>query len=329
MATTTTARKTARSTTQAGSTTREIEGRDSVGLYLDEIARTPLLDAETEVELSKTIEAGLLAEKLLEQGRVGRRKGGAPMSATQEELEWLAEEGRKAVDRFIEANLRLVVSIARKYGRAQMPMLDLIQEGNTGLIRAVEKFDYTKGYKFSTYATWWVRQAITRGIAQQARVVRLPVHVVEELNQVGSARRTLERQLGRDPDPEEIAQELGMDIERVLDLLSWGREHVSLDTPIDEDGDTSLGDLMAQETSPSPDLEVLDVEARERLDRLVSLLDDRSADIVRSRYGLVDGRQHKLADIGAKHGISAERVRQLEREALQKLRRLGDPDLAA
>ncbi|HET7431007.1 MAG TPA: sigma-70 family RNA polymerase sigma factor [Nocardioides sp.] len=311
------------------SATREIEGRDSVGLYLDEIARTPLLDAAAEVELSKTIEAGLYAENLLAQGRVGRKKGGAPMSATEAELEWLAEEGRKAVDQFIAANLRLVVSIARKYGRAQMPMLDLIQEGNTGLIRAVEKFDYTKGYKFSTYATWWVRQAITRGIAQQARVVRLPVHVVEELNQVGGARRTLERQLGREPEPEEIANELGMDLDRVLDLISWGRDHVSLDTPVDEDGDTSLGDLMAQETAPGPDDTVLDVESRERLEALVGQLDDRAADIIRARYGLLDGRQHKLADIGARHGISAERVRQLEREALQKLRRLGDPDLAA
>jgi RNA polymerase sigma factor (sigma-70 family) len=309
--------------------TREIEGRDSVGLYLDEIARTPLLDAATEVELSKTIEAGLYAENLLAEGRVGRRKGGAPMSATEEELQWLAEEGQKAVQQFINANLRLVVSIARKYGRAQMPMLDLIQEGNTGLIRAVEKFDYAKGYKFSTYATWWVRQAITRGIAQQARVVRLPVHVVEELNQVGGARRTLERQLGRDPEPEEIATELGMDLDRVLDLIAWGRDHVSLDTPVDEDGDTSLGDLMAQETTPGPDDTVLDVESRERLDALVGKLDDRAADIIRARYGLLDGRQHKLADIGARHGISAERVRQLEREALQKLRRLGDPDLAA
>jgi RNA polymerase primary sigma factor len=311
------------------SASREIEGRDSVGLYLDEIARTPLLDAAAEVELSKTIEAGLFAEALLAEGRVGRKKGGAPMSATEAELEWLAETGRKAVDQFISANLRLVVSIARKYGRAQMPMLDLIQEGNTGLIRAVEKFDYTKGYKFSTYATWWVRQAITRGIAQQARVVRLPVHVVEELNQVGGARRTLERQLGREPEPEEIATELGMELERVLDLIAWGRDHVSLDTPVDEDGDTSLGDLMAQETSPGPDDTVLDVESRERLDALVGQLDDRAADIIRARYGLLDGRQHKLADIGLRHSISAERVRQLEREALQKLRRLGDPDLAA
>jgi len=311
------------------STGREIEGRDSVGLYLDEIARTPLLDAAREVELAKTIEAGLFAQHLLDEGRIARAKGGAPKRASQEELEWLAEEGRIATQEFINANLRLVVSIARKYGRAQMPMLDLIQEGNTGLIRAVEKFDYAKGYKFSTYATWWVRQAITRGIAQQARVVRLPVHVVEELNQVGGARRTLERQLGRDPDPQEIATELGMDLDRVLDLMSWGREHVSLDTPVDEDGDTSLGDLMAQETAPGPDLTVLDTEARDRLNRLVGQLDERAADIIRSRYGLVDGRQHKLADIGAKHGISAERVRQLEREALQKLRRLGDPDLAA
>ncbi len=309
--------------------TREIEGRDSVGLYLDEIARNPLLDAATEVELAKTIEAGLMAQHLLDTGRVARAKGGAPMRASREELEWLAEEGQQAIDTFITANLRLVVSIARKYGRAQMPMLDLIQEGNTGLIRAVEKFDYAKGYKFSTYATWWVRQAITRGIAQQARVVRLPVHVVEELNQIGGARRTLERRLGREPEPEEIAGELDMAVERVIDLLAWGREHVSLDTPVDEDGDTSLGDLMAQESTPGPDLEVLDVEARDRLSALVGRLDDRSADIIRSRYGLVDGRQHKLADIGLKHGISAERVRQLEREALQRLRRLGDPDLAA
>jgi RNA polymerase primary sigma factor len=306
--------------------TREIEGRDSVGLYLDEIARADLLDAALEVELSKTIEAGLMAESLLAAGRVGRK---APGNASREELEWLAEQGQRAIDQFITANLRLVVSIARKYGRAQMPMLDLIQEGNTGLIRAVEKFDYTKGYKFSTYATWWVRQAITRGIAQQARVVRLPVHVVEELNQVGGARRTLERQLGRDPDPAEIAAELGMDLDRVLDLMSWGREHVSLDSPVDEDGDTSLGDLMAQETSPGPDDTVLDEESRVLLDRLVGQLDDRAADIIRSRYGLVDGRQHKLADIGLKHGISAERVRQLEREALQKLRKIGDPDMAA
>ncbi|MFC6153225.1 sigma-70 family RNA polymerase sigma factor [Nocardioides yefusunii] len=318
-----------RTATRATTSDREIEGRDSVGLYLDEIARTPLLDAATEVELARTIEVGLMAQHLLDTGRIGRRKGGAPKSANQDELEWLAEEGRKAMDTFINANLRLVVSIARKYGRAQMPMLDLIQEGNTGLIRAVEKFDYAKGYKFSTYATWWVRQAITRGVAQQARVVRLPVHVVEELNQVGNARRTMEKMLGREPSPEEIAAELSMEVDRVVDLMSWGRDHVSLDAPIDEDGSTSLGDLIGQETAPSPDVEFIDVESRRLLDTLVSQLDPRSADIVRARYGLGDGRQHKLADIGARHGISAERVRQLEREALQKLRRLTEPQVAA
>ena len=167
------------------------EGKDSVGMYLAEIARTPLLDAAREVELSRSIEAGLYAQHLLDEGRIGRAKGGAPKRATREELEFIAAEGERAQQEFINANLRLVVSIARKYGRSAMPMLDLVQEGNTGLIRAVEKFDYAKGFKFSTYATWWVRQAITRGIAQQARVVRLPVHVVEELNQVTAARRTL------------------------------------------------------------------------------------------------------------------------------------------
>ena len=306
-----------------------IEGKDSVGMYLAEIARTPLLDAEREVELSKTVEAGLLARHLLEEGRVGRRKGGAPKFATEEELQWLAAEGDRAVQEFIQANLRLVVSIARKYGRSAMPMLDLVQEGNTGLIRAVEKFDYAKGFKFSTYATWWVRQAITRGIAQQARVVRLPVHVVEELNQVTAARRNLERQLGYDPEPQEIALELGMDIDRVIDLMSWGRDHVSLDSPVDEDGDTSLGDLIARETQPGPDFAVLDDESRHLISTLVDHLGEREADIVRARYGLLDGRQQKLADIGKRHGISAERVRQLEREALATLRRIADPDLAA
>lgn len=305
------------------------EGRDSVGMYLSEISRNPLLDAAQEVELSRTIEAGLFARHLLEEGRVGRRKGGAPKSATQDELEWLAAEGERALKQFISANLRLVVSIARKYGRAQMPMLDLIQEGNTGLIRAVEKFDYAKGFKFSTYATWWVRQAITRGIAQQARVVRLPVHVVEELNQVTGARRNLERHLGYEPEPDEIAEELGMTVERVIDLLGWGRDHVSLDTPVDDNGDTSLGDLVARENQPGPDSAFLDEESRDRLGGLIEHLGEREASIIRARYGLVDGRQHKLADIGKQHGISAERVRQLEREALAKLRLIADPDLAA
>lgn len=305
------------------------EGKDSVGMYLAEIARTPLLDAAREVELSRSIEAGLYARHLLETGRIGRAKGGAPKRATREELEFIAAEGERAQQEFVQANLRLVVSIARKYGRSAMPMLDLVQEGNTGLIRAVEKFDYAKGFKFSTYATWWVRQAITRGIAQQARVVRLPVHVVEELNQVTAARRTLERTLGYDPEPQEIAAELDMDVDRVIDLLSWGRDHVSLDTPVDDDGDTSLGDLIARDSAPGPDLEVLDDETKELISTLIDNLGPREADIVRARYGLLDGRQQKLADIGKRHGISAERVRQLERQALVQLRKIADPDLAA
>ena len=306
------------------------EGSDTVGMYLNEIARTPLLDAVTEVELSRAIEAGLLAGHLLAEDRVGRRQGGAPKSATQEELEWLAAEGQRATQMFITTNLRLVVSIAGRYGRStQMPLLDLVQEGNTGLIRAVEKFDYARGYKFSTYATWWIRQAITRGIAQQARVVRLPVHTLEDLTLLGSARRNLERRLGREAYPKEIATELGMDLDRVLDLITLGREHISLDIPVHEDGDTSLGDMIAQETAPAPEAALLDVEARDRLNHLVDLLDERPADIIRARYGLVDGRRHTLGDLGARHAISAERVRQLEREALVKLRELADPDLAA
>jgi RNA polymerase primary sigma factor len=329
MSTATITRESTESARESRRSREASEGRDSVGMYLDEIARTPLLDAAREVELSKAIEAGLMAEHLLAEGRVGRRKGGAPRSATEEELEWIAADGQRALQEFINANLRLVVSIARKYGRSQMPLLDLVQEGNTGLIRAVEKFDYAKGFKFSTYATWWIRQAITRGIAQQGRVVRLPVHVVEELNQVGAARRTLERTLGREPEPGEIAAELGMDVDRVLDLVSWGRDHVSLDTPVDDEGDTSLGDLVARETTPGPDVTFLDVESRDRLTAMIDKLGEREADIIKARYGLLDGRQHKLADIGARHGISAERVRQLEREALSRLRRLVDPDLAA
>lgn len=308
----------------------ELEGKDSVGMYLAEIGRTPLLDAAEEVELSRRIEAGLMAQNLLDTGRIARAKGGAPKRATREELEWIAQDGQRAFDQFVKANLRLVVNNAGKYGRDQMPRLDLIQEGNTGLIRAVEKFDYAKGFKFSTYATWWIRQAITRGVAQQARIVRLPVHVVEELNRVTMTRRILETQLGREPEVEEIANDLDMDVDRVIDLLAWGREHASLDAPVDDDGGTTLGDLVARAEEPGPDSELIDHAARDQLlDLLEAALEPREADIVRSRYGLHDGRQQKLADIGKRHGISAERVRQLERQALAKLRTIADPELAA
>ena len=291
-----------------------IDGKDSVGLYLESIAKTPLLDAAEEVELARLIEAGQYAQAIL------RGDAETTSDATREELETIAEEGEHAMQHFVRANLRLVVSVARKYGRSQMPLLDLVQEGNTGLIRAVEKFDYAKGFKFSTYATWWVRQAISRGIAQQGRIVRLPVHVAEQVNQILAVRRNLERNLGREPEVAEIAEELGVEESKVVDLIRYSREHVSLDAPVEDDGDTSLGDLIARETAPGPDELVLDAEDRTRLEGMLSDLDERSADVMRRRYGLLDGRQAKLADIGQHWGITAERVRQIERLALAKMR---------
>jgi len=215
----------------------DAEDRDLVGMYLDEIARTRLLTAAEEVDLAAAIEAGLYAEQLLDEGRV-------PRGVQRDELDQLVTLGSEAKMRFIAANLRLVVSVARKYTRSQMPLLDLIQEGNTGLVRAVEKFDYQRGYKFSTYATWWIRQAISRAIAQQGRTVRLPVHVVEDLNRVTRVRRELTRDLGREAEISEVAAELGMDVEAIEDLLALGRDPVSLDTPVGDDGETRLGDLV-------------------------------------------------------------------------------------
>ncbi len=306
--------------------TEGIDGKDAVGLYLDGIAKTPLLTAEEEVELAKAIEVGLYAEQLA-AGSIAPAKRKGAKRPTRAELDYLIDEGRRAQQRFITANLRLVVSVARKYGRSQMPLLDLVQEGNTGLIRAVEKFDYAKGFKFSTYATWWVRQAISRGIAQQGRIVRLPVHVAEQVNQVGAVRRTLERRLGRDPELFEIADEMGLEVDKVVDLLRYGRDHVSLDAPVEDDSDTALGDLIARETTPGPDEVVLDAEEHARLEAMLDKLDERSADVIRRRYVLIDGRQAKLADIGALWGITAERVRQIERHAIAQLR--GSGDLAA
>jgi len=315
------------STSHRSRSTEGIDGKDSVGLYLDGIAKTPLLTAEEEVMLAREIEAGLYAEAILDGTLTTKERGGRKaVKASTEELEEIVEQGRAAMKRFVTANLRLVVSVARKYGRSQMPLLDLVQEGNTGLIRAVEKFDYTKGFKFSTYATWWVRQSISRGIAQQSRIVRLPVHVAEQINQVSATRRNLERKLGREPEVIEIADELGLEEERIVELLRLARDHVSLDAPVEEDGDTALGDLLARDTTPGPDEVVLDAEDRARLDHMLDSLDERSADVVRRRYGLLDGRQAKLADIASVWGITAERVRQIERQAIAKLR---DTTLAA
>src|SRR5690349_14397432 len=236
------------------------EERDLVGVYLHEISRTPLLSAAEEVDLSKQIEAGLYAEFLLDEGE-------APRGVSREELERIVHEGQRAKDLFIRANLRLVVSIARRYVRSGMPMLDLIQEGNTGLVRAVEKFDYERGYKFSTYATWWVRQAISRAIAQQERTVRLPVHLVEDVNRMRNVARQLTREFGTEPEPEQIAVAMDVPADRVTELTRWAQDTVSLDTPVGDDGDTNLGDLVADSDAPSPEEIVLTALERQRIER--------------------------------------------------------------
>ncbi|GGO08498.1 sigma-70 family RNA polymerase sigma factor [Micromonospora parathelypteridis] len=292
------------------------EERDLVGVYLHEISRTPLLDAAKEVELSKAIEGGLYAEHLLGEDAV-------PTGRDRADLEWLVVEGERAKDLFIRANLRLVVSIARRYVRSGMPMLDLIQEGNTGLVRAVEKFDYERGYKFSTYATWWIRQAISRAIAQQERTVRLPVHLVEDVNRMRNVARQLTRELGADPEPEQIAASLGVTVERVNELRRWSQDTVSLDTPVGDDGDTNLGDLVADSDAPSPEDIVLSGLERQRIEGLLNHLDDRSAGIMRARYGLEDGREHSLTEVASRFSLSRERIRQLEIQALGRLRELA------
>jgi RNA polymerase sigma factor (sigma-70 family) len=292
------------------------EERDLVGVYLHEISRTPLLDAQAEVTLAKAVEAGLYAEHLLDGGSI-------PAGVERADLERIVTEGEQAKDQFIRANLRLVVSIARRYVRSGMPMLDLIQEGNTGLVRAVEKFDYVRGYKFSTYATWWIRQAISRAIAQQERTVRLPVHLVEDVNRMRSTARQLTRELGNEPEPEQLAAALQVPVERVLELIRWSQDTVSLDTPVGDDGDTNLGDLVADTDAPSPEDVVLAALERQRIESLLNHLDDRSAGIMRARYGLEDGREHSLTEVATRFSLSRERIRQLEIQALGRLRELA------
>jgi len=295
------------------------EERDLVGVYLHEISKTALLNAAQEVDLAKALEAGLYADQLLITGE--QRLG-----ASRDELEELVAEGERAKDQFIRANLRLVVSIARRYVRSGMPMLDLIQEGNTGLVRAVEKFDYVRGYKFSTYATWWIRQAISRAIAQQERTVRLPVHLVEDVNRMRSVARQLTREHGSEPEPDQLAAALGVPVERVNELLRWSQDTVSLDTPVGDDGDTNLGDLVADSDAPSPEDLVLAALERQRIEHLLNHLDDRSAGIMRARYGLEDGREHSLTEVASRFSLSRERIRQLEIQALGRLRELAQAE---
>ncbi|MFD8547432.1 RNA polymerase sigma factor RpoD/SigA [Streptomyces sp. NPDC059649] len=297
----------------------EIADRDLVGMYLDEIARTPLLDAAKEVELSQTIEAGVYAQQILD----GEVTDGNAAGASREELEALAAEAAKAKDIFIRSNLRLVVAVARRYPRAGLPLLDLIQEGNAGLVRAVEKFDYAKGFKFSTYATWWIRQAITRSIADQSRTIRLPVHLVEELGRIRRVQREFNRENGRDPEPEEVAGELGTTPARVTDVLDWARDPVSLNMSVDDDGDTQFGDLLEDTSAASPEQSVLTLLRSEELEDLIDRLDHRTASIIKARYGIEDGRERTLTEVGKQHGLTRERIRQIEKHALLELKRMA------
>ncbi|MFD4373944.1 sigma-70 family RNA polymerase sigma factor [Streptomyces sp. NPDC058486] len=296
----------------------EIADRDLVGMYLDEIARTPLLDAAKEVELSQTIEAGVYAQQILD-GEVEAEAGGA----TREELEALAAEGERAKDLFIKSNLRLVVAVARRYPRSGLPLLDLIQEGNAGLVRAVEKFDYAKGFKFSTYATWWIRQAITRSIADQSRTIRLPVHLVEELGRIRRVQREFNREHGREPEAAEVAEELGSTPARVTDVLDWARDPVSLNMSVDDAGETQFGDLLEDTSAISPEQSVLTLLRSEELDDLIDKLDNRTASIIRMRYGIEDGRERTLTEVGKEHGLTRERIRQIEKHALLELKKMA------
>ncbi len=299
----------------------EVATPDLVRLYLDEIGRAPLLDAASEVELAQRIEAGLYARQLLDG--LGHRRAvklrEARKVATSVELARLADEGEVAKRAFIKANLRLVVSLARRYTRASMPLLDLIQEGNVGLVRAVEKFDYARGYKFSTYATWWIRQSIGRAIAEQSRTVRLPVHQVEKLSRLGRTRRDLSASLGRDATDLEVATEMGLDVGTIQDLDRISRTPASLDALVGEDGGTTLGDLV-DASDATPEELVVEADSRGELIGLVDRLTDRESEVIRCRYGLVPGPKQTYEEIAGRLGVSRERVRQIEREALERLR---------
>ncbi|MFH8789384.1 sigma-70 family RNA polymerase sigma factor [Streptomyces roseoverticillatus] len=298
----------------------EIADRDLVGMYLDEIARTPLLDAAKEVELSQTIEAGVYAQQILDGVE---EAGKGAKAASREELEAIAAEGTRAKDVFIKSNLRLVVAVARRYPRSGLPLLDLIQEGNAGLVRAVEKFDYAKGFKFSTYATWWIRQAITRSIADQSRTIRLPVHLVEELGRIRRVQREFNRENGRDPEHAEIAEELGTTATRVGDVLDWARDPVSLNMHVDDEGETQFGDLLEDTSAVSPEQSVIALLRSEELEDLIGRLDQRTASIIKARYGIEDGRERTLTEVGKQHGLTRERIRQIEKHALLELKKMA------
>ena len=286
---------------------------DPVKDYLKQIGKVALLNAELEVELAKRIEAGLFAEEKL----AGKRKLARDM---ERDLRWVVKDGQKAKSHLLEANLRLVVSLAKRYTGRGMQFLDLIQEGNLGLIRAVEKFDYTKGYKFSTYATWWIRQAITRAMADQARTIRIPVHMVEVINKLARVQRQLLQDLGREPTPEELARELDMTPEKVVEVQKYGREPISLSTPLGEDGDSEFGDLIEDTEAVVPADAVGFTMLQRELERILQSLHPREAGVIKSRFGLGDGVQKTLDQIGEEFGVTRERIRQIESKTMSKLR---------
>ncbi|MEY4275580.1 MAG: hypothetical protein RIS26_43 [Actinomycetota bacterium] len=287
---------------------------DPVKDYLKQIGKVALLNAELEVELAKRIEAGLYAAEKLSNPKAKFSK------EMLYDLKRVQKDGERAKSHLLEANLRLVVSLAKRYTGRGMQFLDLIQEGNLGLIRAVEKFDYTKGYKFSTYATWWIRQAITRAMADQARTIRIPVHMVEVINKLARVQRQLLQDLGREPTPEELARELDMTPEKVVEVQKYGREPISLSTPLGEDGDSEFGDLIEDTEAVSP-LEAVTAAARKReLERILSTMSEREALILRHRYGLIDGIPKTLDQIGEEIGVTRERIRQIENKAISKLK---------
>jgi RNA polymerase primary sigma factor len=286
---------------------------DPVKDYLKQIGKVPLLNAEQEVELAKRIEAGLFAEEKLSSNEEFDLD-------TRLDLEWIAADGKRAKNHLLEANLRLVVSLAKRYTGRGMLFLDLIQEGNLGLIRAVEKFDYTKGYKFSTYATWWIRQAITRAMADQARTIRIPVHMVEVINKLARVQRQLLQDLGREPTPEELAKELDMTPDKVLEVQKYGREPISLHTPLGEDGDSEFGDLIEDSEAIVPADAVSFTLLQEQLESVLETLSAREAGVIRMRFGLQDGQQKTLDEIGKVYGVTRERIRQIESKTMSKLR---------
>ncbi|HEY5319876.1 MAG TPA: RNA polymerase sigma factor, partial [Galbitalea sp.] len=288
---------------------------DPVKDYLKQIGKVALLNAAEEVELAMRIEAGLFAEDKMSQMTDAEKK-----SALGRELLWVAKDGQRAKSHLLGANLRLVVSLAKRYTGRGMQFLDLIQEGNLGLIRAVEKFDYTKGFKFSTYATWWIRQAITRAMADQARTIRIPVHMVEVINKLARVQRQMLQDLGREPTPEELSRELDMTPEKVIEVQKYGREPISLHTPLGEDGDSEFGDLIEDTEAVVPADAVGFTMLQKQLESLLDSLSEREAGVIRMRFGLGDGMPKTLDQIGDTFGVTRERIRQIESKTMAKLR---------